>query len=448
MGKRKVLYLLSLPVFFMFSSNLTGQTANVEIKGGPMHPLCKSCHQPTPNVIMGLLDTVSYKAQLLTIDVGTHKETIRFDEKTLVKNLKGLEDLKNFRNKGFTIQYEEKEGVKKAVLISRFDVLKLITEEDRLNKEKLKNLLAEGKNVYLYDSRPLPAYQEAHIPGAKPLPAPAFDQFIQNLPPDKNAIVIFYCVGGCLSPTNYLRTKALGYTNVKIYLGGFPEWIQSEYAITTPEWMKKAIEEKYAYVLIDLRPRQMVKEGYIATAVSIPYEDLPKMKDQFPTQKKAPIILYGPKKEEAAKLILSWGYKNVRILPIEFEDWKKRGFPIASGEPQTKIAYVPKAKPGTILPSEFLKIAQNPPANTLIIDVRNPDEVKEGKVKAAKNIPLEELEQRLAEIPKDKDIILYCETGIRAQMAHEILKKHGIKSRYLEGRVHFTKDGKVKVDLE
>lgn len=448
MGKRKVLYLLSLPVFFMFSSNLSGQTAKVEIKGGPMHPLCKSCHQVDTNMIRGPLDSISYKAQLITIDVGTHKEAIRFSDNTEIKNLKGLEDIKNYRGRGFRVHYVEKDGIKHAVLITRFDILQSIKPEDRISKEDIKKFITEKKDVVLIDSRPLPAYQEAHIPGAKALPAPTFEQFAHVLPQDKNTPIVFYCVGGCLSPTNYLRAKALGYNNVKVYFGGYPDWAQTEYGVTTPEWMKKAIEEKYAYVLIDLRPRQMVKEGYIATAVSIPYEDLPKMKDQFPTQKKAPIILYGPKKEEAAKLILSWGYKNVRILPIEFEDWKKRGFPIAAGEPQTKIAYVPKAKPGTILPSEFLKIAQNPPANTLIIDVRNPDEVKEGKVKAAKNIPLDELEHRLAEIPKDKDIILYCETGIRAQIAQSILQKYGIKSRYLESRVHFTKDGKVKVDLE
>lgn len=66
----------------------------------------------------------------------------------------------------------------------------------------------------------------------------------------------------------------------------------------------------------------------------------------------------------------------------------------------------------------------------LIIDVREPDELAElaYDVKDIKNIPLGELESRLAEVPKDKQVIVVCKKGGRSSQAYEILKGKGFEN--------------------
>lgn len=66
----------------------------------------------------------------------------------------------------------------------------------------------------------------------------------------------------------------------------------------------------------------------------------------------------------------------------------------------------------------------------LIIDVREPDELAEiaYDVKAVKNIPLGELESRLAEVPKDKQVIVVCKKGGRSSKAYELLKEKGFEN--------------------
>ncbi len=66
----------------------------------------------------------------------------------------------------------------------------------------------------------------------------------------------------------------------------------------------------------------------------------------------------------------------------------------------------------------------------LIIDVREPDELAElaYDVKDVKNIPLGELESRLAEVPKDKQVIVVCKKGGRSSQAYEILKGKGFEN--------------------
>lgn len=65
------------------------------------------------------------------------------------------------------------------------------------------------------------------------------------------------------------------------------------------------------------------------------------------------------------------------------------------------------------------------PEDTVILDVRTPKEFDEGTVPRSINIPVGELRERLGEVPKDKEIIVFCRVGIRAYIASRILKQHG-----------------------
>lgn len=60
-----------------------------------------------------------------------------------------------------------------------------------------------------------------------------------------------------------------------------------------------------------------------------------------------------------------------------------------------------------------------------LIDVRTPDEFGMDHVKGAVNIPLDDLRGRLSEIPRDKDLYIYCEAGLRGYLAQRILLQNG-----------------------
>lgn len=61
----------------------------------------------------------------------------------------------------------------------------------------------------------------------------------------------------------------------------------------------------------------------------------------------------------------------------------------------------------------------------LLIDVRQPEEFKSGHVPGAKLIPLGELNRRINELPKDKEIAFICATGSRSSSAARMLSKQG-----------------------
>jgi rhodanese-related sulfurtransferase len=79
------------------------------------------------------------------------------------------------------------------------------------------------------------------------------------------------------------------------------------------------------------------------------------------------------------------------------------------------------------------------------VDVRNKDELGDGIIKGALNIPADELEQRAAELPKEKKVITYCNTGTRAEMAYHALKAKGLTNIFfLNAKVDFD-DGKPEI---
>lgn len=211
----------------------------------------------------------------------------------------------------------------------------------------------------------------------------------------------------------------------------------NKFVISEANGLKKKIHEEDAYVLVDLRPKEAAFAGHIKGAVSIPASELARYKDKFPAKKSAPIILYNEEmaSKESFDLVRGWGYSNTSVLNGGAKAWTGE---LSPGDPGTEIVYVKKLKPGQISIEEFSKLAKELPADKLFLDVC---EAREYLLAGAMHIPRPELADRLNELPKDKEIILHCYTGINASMAYKILTDNGFKARYLDAVILIHPDG-------
>lgn len=413
-----------------------------------MAPLCKSCHMEDSNMLRGTLDSYVGKTKTFLMDIGTRKELFKVNECTNVKNLEEVDDLSSHKGKAFRVNFIEKNGEKIALLVTRFDILNSIDPSEKIDKAGLKELISHDKNAVVVDARPEVAYNLGHIPGSTVIPAamPA-EKMATMLPADKKTPLVFYCVGGCSSPTAAMKAKGLGYTNVKIYAGGFPDWIASEAAFIKPPVVAKNIQESpEAMVIVDVR------EGNVGTfikgALHIPFSKLDTLQPMLPVKYKPimPIVFYGDKAQDATKKAVEWGFKGARTLNISFDEWSKASFPVDTVAKQ-EVKYIAKPKPGTILFDEFEALLKNKPSDVIMLDVRTAGEVEQdGKFKEGINISVDALSSRLGELPKDKKIVVNCAAGIRAEQGYTILKDAGFKDvRYLDARIKFTKEGNHEI---
>lgn len=74
-----------------------------------------------------------------------------------------------------------------------------------------------------------------------------------------------------------------------------------------------------------------------------------------------------------------------------------------------------------------------PAAGQELLDVRTPGELTAGTIPGAKNIPLDELRERIGTLDKEKEYLVFCKVGVRAYLACRILEQNGISCKNLSG---------------
>jgi parallel beta-helix repeat protein len=74
-----------------------------------------------------------------------------------------------------------------------------------------------------------------------------------------------------------------------------------------------------------------------------------------------------------------------------------------------------------------------PGTGALLMDVREPAEYAAGHIDGAINLPLPQLRNRLKELPRDREIWVYCGVGQRSYYALRVLSQHGFTVRNLPG---------------
>jgi hydroxyacylglutathione hydrolase len=180
----------------------------------------------------------------------------------------------------------------------------------------------------------------------------------------------------------------------------------------SPEAFDAAANETGALIL-DTRNADDFAKGFIPNSVNIGLEgNFAQWVGEMIPDIKQPILLvtYAGKEEEAIIRLSRVGYDGaIGYLEGGFESWKNAG-----RETDTV---------NRISAEDFAQ--QYATENTLIIDVRKKSEFDSELVVNAVNIPLNTINNHLAEFPKDKSFVLNCAGGYRSMIAASILKQRG-----------------------
>ncbi|MGB9495958.1 MAG: rhodanese-like domain-containing protein [Azonexus sp.] len=317
------------------------------------------------------------------------------------------------------------------------------------------------KGVVIIDSRPKARqYDPGHIPGAISLPDSQFDKMVDSLPADKATQLVFYCGGlECmLSHNSAFKAEKLGYSNIKVYADGMPDWKTRGGPVSvSAAFVKKQIDDKTSYTLIDARPKRVADKGMIPTAINISDTDFDKNVDKLPADKAALLIYYcgGLEcvlSEKSAGKARNLGYTNVLTYPPGYPEWEKlHGAALAAAGTSAKggaavagsSALVPGKEKGTVTVASFEKVLKENPSSILLVDVRDAKEFATGTMRGAVNLPINDLEKKVNTLPKDKPVVFICGTGARSGEAYDMVKllAGDVQAVFIDAEIKFSGDG-------
>jgi rhodanese-related sulfurtransferase len=125
------------------------------------------------------------------------------------------------------------------------------------------------------------------------------------------------------------------------------------------------------------------------------------------------------KSKRLAQQLQPLGFANIRIYLEGIPVWEERNLPLVTGPEYNK-----KIEATIIKPAELKKMIADNRKDFAVVDVRDVSEFCEGHIPGAINIPSESFAAGSGVLPKEKKIIVYCNTGSRSYLAPACLPRY------------------------
>ncbi len=189
------------------------------------------------------------------------------------------------------------------------------------------------------------------------------------------------------------------------------------------EQLKAMLDAREEFTLIDARTKDEYQEAHIVGAVSIPEKEFENSASLLSLDKKSLLVFYcngakcGKSKKAAAKAAVA-GYANIMVYAEGFPVWEEKAMPITAGPDYSKKIETTKLKP-----AELKLMMNSGTKDYVIVDVRDESEYEDGHIPGAINIPVETFAARSEVLPKEKKIVVYCNSGGRSYSAYRKLMK-------------------------
>ncbi|MEW6407766.1 MAG: rhodanese-like domain-containing protein [Patescibacteria group bacterium] len=221
-----------------------------------------------------------------------------------------------------------------------------INEEKKTNLKtittsELREKINKKEKIILLDVQKEENFTQKHLPGAINIPASQLDSRKNELPRDKEIIVIG---AGEKIDTCQICEKAaeslisFGFSDVRHYKEGIAGWgesglpliteITATYKNINSEQLKQKIDDKENILIVDLRDKKEYEQEKIPNAISMPFVGILKRIDELPSDRE---IIFYDKTSQGSNLIVEEltkkGMINVTNLVGGFLAWKEKGYP-------------------------------------------------------------------------------------------------------------------------
>lgn len=174
-------------------------------------------------------------------------------------------------------------------------------------------------------------------------------------------------------------------------------------------------------VVLDTRPWAKFKAGHLAGALHAPLNtQFPTVAGSFVEENEEICLICEPHQvEHAVRCLVRIGLDKVTAFatPATLEQAESQG---AAWDTSAEID----------IPAFKQRLAQG---DAFVLDVRRASEYEAGHINGTHNIAHTRLLERLDEVPKDRPILVHCQSGVRSALATALLQRHGYDATNIAG---------------
>ena len=223
------------------------------------------------------------------------------------------------------------------------------------------------------------------------------------------------------------RTSVLAALVITLLALPFGNASAEEVQVISLEELKVALDAQQEILLLNPQTEILFNEGYIPGSVNIPLKKIPDS-DRLPAERERLIVVYcrSPKDivaKQAAEMISAKGYSHVRFLKGGAAAWVAAGYPL---EYEMALPRVPVSVVNAVQLLESLP-------EVVVLDIRPPTLQDIGRIKGSRNMPMEELSERYADLPRGKRIVVVDHMGNQVILAARFLGQKGFDVQGLLG---------------
>ncbi|MBU1686976.1 MAG: hypothetical protein KJ589_06460, partial [Proteobacteria bacterium] len=224
-------------------------------------------------------------------------------------------------------------------------------------------------------------------------------------------------VGG--EPLDFYDPQSFKYnfTTYKMTKDGF--------GLIDTDGLKSLLEQGTKISVFDARNPEEYQEVHIRGAASLPQKEFAEYATLLPQNKSQLIIFYCNgikcgKSKKAAKEAIARGFRNVLVYAEGMPVWEEKGMPIYAGP-----NYAERIETTKISPMDLDALIKSGVDTFRLIDVRDQEEFAESHIPGAINLPVAGFAAQSEMLDKEKQIIVYCNSGGRSYNAYRKLMKLG-----------------------
>lgn len=212
----------------------------------------------------------------------------------------------------------------------------------------------------------------------------------------------------------------------------------------------KRIYAAHSGLFVDARDLKLYKKGTILGAIDMPFGRFNRLKRLLPAKKSSKLIVFCngltcKKSTQLAEKIVALGYKRVMVFRGGYPEWRKMGQEVMLSTRYCQSSKKPKrvatiqnttvslgSEEGVIDAEWFSEQLEHNsvPKNIALVDVRSAKEFKKGHIPNALHIRWDGDRGTIDSnsFPKDKLILLYCNTGLLSSDAYDSLNEETVKN--------------------